>query len=141
MLVFALQQVKAKYRSSISQRKDIYHTWLCLAKAVWKVRIILLVFVIASNFVFTSVIPIACVSACAFACVASENHALPMTIRAPIATVPVLSCLFVEVPGQDSTEQREWNLTPGAKSNHYGIQKIVATCLSWVPMLASTHFV
>ena len=102
MLAFALQQVKTKYRSGITQAdKDAYHTWLCLAsestgsglprdQTFRKVRMpILLGAVFASNFVFTWVIPIAFVCACISpcACVASENHVGFISLKLTATTV------------------------------------------------------
>ena len=83
MLAFALQQVKTKYRSGVTQAQDIYRTWICLTsentgsrwylppKAVWNARMSLLVLrcQFTSSFVFTWVIAIVC----ACACVASET--------------------------------------------------------------------
>ena len=83
MLTFALQQVKTKYRSGITQAdKDAYLTWLCLASEIIGSRLppvvgmILLGPIFASNFVFTWVIRIACACVCTSpcACVVSENH-------------------------------------------------------------------
>ena len=82
MLVFALQQEKTKYRSVITQAPGYLKTLdpdYRAPKKVRKVQMILLVLVFVLNFVFTWVIPTACV----YACVASETQALHARLRIP----------------------------------------------------------
>jgi len=68
MLAFALQQVKTKYHSRITQaQRYLPHVVVFGHREHW-IQMILLVLVFASNFVFAWVISISCVDTCTCAC-------------------------------------------------------------------------